>query len=99
MHGPSNVKLASITSLYYTLIKKLSLSYFLYYAVVTQHIKQLQYYNWLHSATCFGRYPAIIRPTKNSVKVHSLALPMEFFKLKGFNVNNGIPLEKLMNVP
>jgi len=41
--------------------------YLLYYAVVTQHIKQLHYYNWLHSATCFGRYPAIIRPTRNSV--------------------------------
>ena len=34
---------------------------------VTQHIKQLYYYNWLHSATCFRRYPAIIRSTMNSV--------------------------------
>ena len=88
--------------------------YLLYYAVVTQHIKQLHYYNRLirlhisavtrpssgqqgivlikvhslafiilcrryttyktvallqpvNSATCFGRYPAIIRPTRNSV--------------------------------
>jgi len=52
----------------------------LYYAVVTQRIKQLRYYNWLHSATCFGRYPAIILPTRNSVKVHSL------------DFSNGIPL-------
>jgi len=36
-------------------------TYLLYYAIVTQHIKQLFYYNWLHSATCFGRYLAIIR--------------------------------------
>ena len=43
MHGPSNVKLASITSLYYILIKKLSVSYLLYYAIVTKHIKQLHY--------------------------------------------------------
>ena len=39
----------------------------LHYAVVTQHIKELYYYNWLHSATCFGRYPAIIMPKRNSV--------------------------------
>ena len=40
-------------------------------AVVKQHINQLYYYSWLHLATCFGRYPAIIRSTWNSVvKVH-----------------------------
>jgi hypothetical protein len=46
---------------------QLQVIYLLYYAVTTQHIKQLHYYNWLHSTTCFGHYPAIIRPTSNSV--------------------------------
>jgi len=41
--------------------------YLLYYTVVTRHLKQLRYYNWLHSAACFGRYLAIIRPIRNSV--------------------------------
>ena len=27
----------------------------------------MYYYSWLHLATCFGRYQAIIRPTRNSV--------------------------------
>jgi len=36
---------------------------------------QLYYYSWLHLATCFGRYPAIIRPTRNgNVKVHLTGL-------------------------
>ena len=52
-------------------------NYLLNYAVVTQHTKQLLYYNRLHSATCFGRYRAIIRPTSNSIiKTHSLDFPM-----------------------
>ena len=42
-------------------------NHLLNYAVVTQHIKQLHYYNWLHSATCFGLCPAIIRLTRNIV--------------------------------
>jgi len=29
--------------------------------------KQFHYYDWLYSAKCFDRYPAIIRPTRNSV--------------------------------
>jgi hypothetical protein len=33
---------------------------------------QMYCYIWLRLATCFGRYPAIIRPTRNSfTKVHS----------------------------
>ena len=46
---------------------QLQVIYLLYYAVVIQHIKQLHYYHWLHSATRFGCYPVIIRPTSNSV--------------------------------
>ena len=60
-------------------------------------LNQLRYYNWLHLATCFGRYPAIIRPTRNIVvKVHStiFSTGIPLFTLKAFNVNNGIPLEK-----
>jgi hypothetical protein len=33
-------------------------------SVVTQHIKSVACHNWLHLATCFGRYPAIIMPTR-----------------------------------
>jgi len=45
--------------------------------VVTQRIKSDAWHNWLHSATCFGRHPAITRPTRNNVvKVHSLVFPM-----------------------
>jgi len=56
-------------------------NHLLYYAVVTQHIKQLYYYNWLHSTTCFG----VTRPSSGQqgivlIKVHSLAF------------SNGIPL-------
>jgi len=48
-------------------------NYLLYYAVVTQDIKQLYYYNWLHSATC----SAVTRPSSGQqgimlIKVHSL---------------------------
>jgi len=50
-------------------------------ADVTLRIKSVACHNWLHLATCLGRYPAIIRPTRNNViKVHSLVF------------SNGIPL-------
>jgi len=42
------------------------LFYLLNYAIVIQHIKQLHYYNWLYSATCFGCYLAIMRPTRRN---------------------------------
>ena len=60
-------------------------NYLLCFAVVTQHIITVDYCNWLHLATCFGRYPAIIRLTRNSViKVHSISF------------TNWIPLVKLI---
>ena len=39
----------------------------LHYAVVIQHTKPVSLNKWLYSATCFGNYPAIIRPIRNSV--------------------------------
>jgi len=41
---------------------------------------QMYCYIWLRLATCFGRYPAIIRPTRNSViKVYSTSFSSVFF--------------------
>jgi hypothetical protein len=40
-----------------------------YYIMPSLHNTRIQfhYYNRLYSATCFGSYPDIIRPTRNSV--------------------------------
>ena len=72
--------------------------YLLYYAFVTQHIKQLRYYNWLRSATCFGRYLAMIRPTRNTVKVHSLAFSngIPLFTLKTFKLMGPVFMVKML---
>ena len=68
-------------------------------SVVTQHIKSVACHNWLHLATCFGRYPAIVRPTRNSVvEVHSTsfssAIPL--FTLKTLSLENSILMIKML---
>jgi hypothetical protein len=60
---------------------------------------QLHYYNWLHLATCFGRYPAIIMPTRNSVvKVHSTSFSngIPLFTLKTLSLRNSILMVKML---
>ena len=52
----------------------------------------MYYYSWLHLATCFGHYTAIIRPTRNSNgKVYSTGFSkriplftLKDCKLRGF---------------